>query len=165
MFCDRKHYSERVLFNLFWEMIEMQAKWTNDLDSKIYEDALSIRYKVFVEEQGFPLEVEVDDLEDQSDHVVLYEDELPIAVARMFTEEDGVYTIGRVAVLKSTRTKGLGALLMAEVENKVREYQGKKMFLNSQQTVVDFYKKCGFENVGDTYLEHDVPHQKMQKVL
>lgn len=81
------------------------AVWTENLRSKTYEDAISIRYEVFVNEQNVPEDVEVDELEDKSHHVVLYEENQPVGTARIYHRGDGVYKIQRVAVLKNIAKK------------------------------------------------------------
>ena len=49
----------------------IQAKWTTDTNSDIYKDSLKIRHTVFIDEQNFPPNSDVDDLEEQCEHVVL----------------------------------------------------------------------------------------------
>ena len=54
-----------------------------ELSSKEYQDALYVRKSVFVKEQQIPLEIEVDQNEENAVHLVLYNDqEDPIAAGR-----------------------------------------------------------------------------------
>ena len=62
----------------------------NDIEK---QDALSIRKTVFVEEQGVPLDAEIDEYEDNSRHIILYHDSEPAAVGRYRTYNNGLSLI------------------------------------------------------------------------
>ena len=72
---------------------------------KLPEEAREIRETVFLVEQGF--EVEYDDKDEISVHLVMYKDNnTPVATCRVFkSEKGGVYILGRLAVLKEYRDK------------------------------------------------------------
>lgn len=53
----------------------MKILITKDTMSDIYLDAVRIRQKVFVQEQGVPAKLEIDEKEAYSVHFVLYTDE------------------------------------------------------------------------------------------
>ena len=53
---------------------------TSDLEQ---EDAFSVRRKVFVEEQGVPLDLELDHLDKTAAHFVVYSSESPIGAGRI----------------------------------------------------------------------------------
>ena len=63
--------------------------------------ARKIREKVFIEEQGF--EVEFDNIDESATHILLTIDGDPAATGRVFPKEDGVYILGRIAVLPQYR--------------------------------------------------------------
>ena len=69
---------------------------TSDLER---EDAFSVRRKVFVEEQGVPLNLELDDLDKTADHFVVYSVETPIGAGRIREIDDGIGKVERVCVL------------------------------------------------------------------
>ena len=83
------------------------------------DEAMKIRVEVFVDEQGFV------DLPDETDlvalHFVGYIDSLPVATCRAFKGDDDSYILGRFAVLKEYRGKGLGSELLGAVCNSLRE--------------------------------------------
>ncbi|UDE95786.1 hypothetical protein LHA31_03160 [Carnobacterium viridans] len=62
----------------------MEFIWTTDLSSNNYKDAVKIRNKVFVEEQLVPPELEIDDLEDQTQHVIGYLENKAVSTARIY---------------------------------------------------------------------------------
>ncbi len=68
--------------------------------------ASPIRFAVFVEEQGVPREIELDEHDPVSIHVVAFDDQQPVATGRLLPDGH----IGRMAVLKDWRGRGIGAL-------------------------------------------------------
>lgn len=142
------------------------ARWTNSLQNPVYLDGLQIRKAVFVEEQGFSMEIEVDDLESQCEYLTLYSSQQqPIATARMYLYADGVYKLQRIAVLKSQRGQALGKRLMQEMERKAQLCGVVHLLLGAQDAAIAFYQKCGYQVCDDGYLEEGVPHHTMQKVI
>lgn len=127
-----------------------------------FNDAKTIREIVFVNEQHF--EYEFNEIDKTAFHVVAYENEKPVACARFF-KEDKQYIIGRIAVLKEQREKGLGAKVVQYCEEKIASLGGSHISISAQVRVMDFYKKLGYSPVGDTYMDEDVPHIKMIKDL
>lgn len=126
------------------------------------DDAVFVRTTVFIEEQGF--ENELDGNDKISRHIVIYDNNKPVATCRVFCQS-GKYKLGRVAVLKSCRGKGCGKAVCEAAEDFVREKGGDSLHLNSQIPVIDFYKKLGYETVGGIFLEEDVEHIAMVKKL
>lgn len=143
--------------------MKIKTKWTTDLESTVYKDALIIRHDVFVFEQGVPVDLEIDELENQTEHVVLYQEDEPIAVARILELENDTYKIQRVATLKEFRGKGFGAELMKQIELRIKELNATKITLGAQNTALDFYKKLGYSVEGDEFMDAGIPHHTMIK--
>lgn len=70
---------------------------------KLEQDAKFIRKQVFIIEQNIPEEEEWDDQDMISDHFVVYDQDQPIATARLLQNN----SVGRVAVLKAYRGQGI----------------------------------------------------------
>ncbi len=131
---------------------------------KINSDARYIRNTVFIEEQGF--EREYDEIDSFATHIVIYEKDVALGTCRVFFDEDlGCYHIGRIAVLKEHRGKGLGKLLVTEAEKASKKMGGSEVFIGGQVRVADFYVKLGYTPYGDTYLDEGVPHIGLKKSL
>lgn len=142
------------------------ARWASSLQDSVYLDGLQIRKTVFVEEQGFSLEIEIDEIEDQCEYLTLYSAQnQPLATARIYPYADGVHKLQRIAVLKSQRGKKLGERLMTEMENHAKKYGIKRLILGAQNSAIGFYQKCGYQVFGDGYDEEGVAHHNMQKML
>lgn len=74
------------------------------MEVKVYdylqEDAMNIRCNVFMSEQGY--KNEFDEIDDRALHIVIYNNEKPVATCRIY-REDNTYILGRIAVDKSYR--------------------------------------------------------------
>ena len=92
---------------------------------RLPEEAVRIRKEVFMQEQGF--QEEFDEIDGHAFHLVLFCDGDPAAVLRFWKvrPEDG-WGIGRLAVRKEYRGKGLGAELLAAAGEEIRKAGGEQ---------------------------------------
>jgi predicted GNAT family N-acyltransferase len=117
-----------------------------------------VREAVFIHEQGISVELEWDGHDPRCVHVLASNAMLhPIATARMLP--DG--TIGRMAVLKEWRRRGIGSALMERLLDEARYREIPQVALNAQVYVTGFYRKFGFETTGAEFMDAGIPHIKM----
>ncbi|PHK49809.1 GNAT family N-acetyltransferase [Staphylococcus edaphicus] len=129
------------------------------------EDALQIRKDVFVKEQGVPLENEIDQYEEIATHVIGYDsNHIPFATGRFRPINDGV-KIERVAIMPSHRKSGNGQLLMQFLENVAKQQGFHKLSLNAQCHAQRFYESLGYKAIGDTFIEENIEHIAMTKIV
>lgn len=121
-------------------------------------DAFELRQQVFTQEQGFPAEIDVDEYDDAALHVVLYLNQQPAAVLRCVFLDDGLIKVGRVAVQKAHRGKGLGRALMKFVQQYGNAHQYQKIGLSAQHTAIAFYQSLGYQTEGEMYDEDGMDH-------
>ncbi len=122
----------------------------------------AIRETVFIHEQGVPVDLEWDGLDSSCAHVLAWNDcGEAIGTARM--QPSG--TIGRMAVLKDWRGRGVGrALLETLLDLAVR--QGlPHVTLSAQTHALGFYERAGFRVTGEPFMDAGIPHRKMEKEL
>ena len=132
----------------------------------IYEDALSVRKTVFVEEQGVDPAIEVDDHDETAIHLAAYDDSgEPIGAGRFRTLDDRAGKVERIAVLADHRDDGLGRAIMARIEDLARERGIDRLVLHSQTRAAPFYERVGYERVGEEFEEAGIPHVEMRKEL
>jgi len=143
----------------------IQPLWTTDTSSQIFKDSIAIRHEIFIEEQAYPPGSDIDDLEEDTEHLVLYENKHPIATVRIYNTENHTYRIERVAVRSEARKRGLGTKLMELAEAKIIELGGTRITLKSEDTAIAFYQKFGYEVVGDEIMEYGLSHQQMEKTI
>lgn len=136
------------------------------MEFKIYDtlpqEAREIRLRVFVREQGF--QEEFDTADKFSTHIVAYDGDIPIATCRYYTQ-DSRFLIGRIAVIKQYRGKGIGANMLAFAMEKIRKVGGKEIRIHAQRRAEDFYKKQGFEAFGEVDFDEGCEHVWMKRVL
>ncbi|WP_152619501.1 GNAT family N-acetyltransferase [Cohnella kolymensis] len=135
----------------------------------LLREALNIRMKVFVEEQGVPPDLELDEYDESPTscrHFIVLDDNRPIATGRWKPYEPGVAKMQRIAVLKSYRGTGVGRLLLQGMEDDARQCGCAESLLDAQCTAEDFYRKLGYvtESI-EPFLDADILHVRMRKNL
>ncbi len=133
----------------------IQTSWKKD------RQALShIREKVFIEEQHVTEELEWDDEDKNCTHVLAFDNENnPIGTARI--KKDG--HIGRMAVLKEHRNKGIGSALLNKLTEFAQLNNYTKLYLHAQVEAIPFYKKHGFIICSEEFMDAGIPHKTMTK--
>lgn len=124
-------------------------------------DASPIRFAVFCEEQGVPREIELDEQDALSIHAVAYEGGKPVATGRLLPDGH----IGRMAVLKPWRNRGIGALMLHSLIERAKQRGDHEVALSAQVHAVPFYRANGFVEEGAEYLEAGIRHQAMKRDL
>lgn len=138
--------------------VDRQVEVVPAVSSRELAAAFNIRTQVFVDEQGVPAEMELDQYENVSDHILCTVNHRPVGAARIRKTGQG-YKLERFAVLKKYRHLGVGKAL---VEYCLKNVPGKAhVFLFSQDRVTGFYEKLGFEIAGNYFMEAGIPHVKM----
>lgn len=130
------------------------------MEVKIYrslpDEAMKIRIEVFVKEQGFtdlP-----DDIDDIALHFVAFDNSHPIATCRVFPDGEGGYVLGRFAVIKQLRGKGIGSFLLEKVCSALKDMNAPYIKLHSQYIAKDFYLKNAFLECGEPEYEQNSLH-------
>ncbi|MBD3665484.1 GNAT family N-acetyltransferase [Sulfitobacter aestuariivivens] len=122
-----------------------------------------LRRVVFIEEQGVPVEEEIDALDVESLHLLARDGDTPVGTARVYIADD-IAKIGRVCVLKSHRGAGLGAaLIMAALE--VSAGKARTAKLGAQLHALGFYETLGFAATGPVYDDAGIDHRDMVRPL
>jgi len=123
-----------------------------------HEDAIRhIRHTVFTVEQKVDTTLDFDGLDDKAIQVLCTDQGLPVGTGRMLNDGH----IGRVAVLREYRDKGVGAALMKTLIETARTRRFREVYLYAQVTAVPFYEKLGFEATGDNFTEAGILHTPM----
>ena len=124
---------------------------------QLQQDAKLIRTQVFIVEQHIPEAEEWDDHDAISQHFVIYDQDHPIATARLLQN----HSVGRVAVVKAYRGQGIGRMIMLEIIAYAQQQARPHLQLSSQIHAVSFYQQLGFIVQGDEYDECGIPHIEM----
>ena len=129
------------------------------------EDAFSVRRKVFVEEQGVPLSLELDELDNTSSHFVVYNENVPIGAGRIRESNAGIGKVERVCILPEFRGKHLGKSIMQSLEDHAAVQNFEKVVLNAQSQAIPFYERIGYVITSPEFMDADIPHRTMEKII
>lgn len=122
----------------------------------------AVRQRVFVQEQGIAAELERDALDPVSAHVLAVDDGgQPVGTGRL--APDG--RIGRMAVLASHRSQGIGEALLEALVQAGRQLGLAELHLHAQLPARDFYARLGFLPEGEVFEEAGIGHQQMRRRL
>lgn len=143
--------------------MELHCKAFDELTAGELHEILRVRCAVFVVEQNCPYQ-DVDDIDLQSLHIYLEENEKIAAYLRCFQQVPNTARIGRVLTME--RGKGLGRPLMeAGIRAAKQQLHADKIEIEAQCYASGFYNKFGFEISGEAFLEDGIPHVPMTLTL
>ena len=129
--------------------------------SEAKAEAQRIRFAVFVQEQGVPAELEMDEMDERCLHALAFHEGQAIGTGRLLPDGH----IGRMAVLKPWRGRGVGAALLGRLVEAARRRGDGEALLSAQVHALGFYRAHGFVPYGAVYEEAGIPHQAMKLSL
>jgi predicted GNAT family N-acyltransferase len=122
------------------------------------EEAQRIRFTVFVDEQRVPAEMEMDEHDAVSIHALAYMEGRAVGTGRLLPDGH----IGRMAVLKEWRGRGVGRELLRALMQRARQRGDREVVLAAQVQAISFYAAEGFQPEGPVYVEAGIDHQDMR---
>lgn len=129
------------------------ADWECD-----HAQLVQLRVAVFVNEQGVPEELEVDEFDTDCLHVKALDiDDRFIGTARLLPAG----YIGRMCVHRDYRHLGVGSRMLERLLTEARKRGYKKLMLHAQLSALPFYHRFGFEADSDIFIEAGIDHQHM----
>jgi predicted GNAT family N-acyltransferase len=134
-------------------------------------DAFALRERVFVGEQGVPAEEELDPLDDVARHAVAVVDpghasgESPVIGTLRLLVDGEQAKIGRVAVDRRWRRRGIASRMLALALDGARERGCTSVRLAAQLAATEVYRQAGFAVESDVFEEADIPHVWMGMAL
>ena len=131
------------------------AQWSLDRDL-----LQQVRREVFITEQHVPEELEWDEHDEASFHVLALVNGQAVATGRIKTDGH----IGRMAVTKDFRLQGIGRRVLATLlDHAARVLACDQVYLHAQESAIPFYEKYGFEVCSDVFLDAGIPHRTMTR--
>ncbi|WP_231971231.1 GNAT family N-acetyltransferase [Polynucleobacter necessarius] len=128
-------------------------------------DTFLIRETVFVQEQGVPVVLELDEFDLSATHALAYEGTQSAGTGRLVNLGSGEFQIGRMAVLSRFRGRGLGGKILEKLIDLAKSQGASKIILHSQVSAIPFYEKLGFQAEGSIFDEAGIAHRNMILVL
>lgn len=149
-----------MMNNLIWKI-----KTFNELATKEFHEILKARIDVFIVEQTCPYP-ELDGYDQEAVHLWAENEGEVVAYCRLF--DSGIKykeaSIGRVLTNQKYRKRNLGRTLLRFAINTVESrFRTSSIRISAQNYLLPLYREFGFVEVGETYLEDDIPHTEMKR--
>ena len=135
-----------------------------DVQHPLYRLELELRGRVLRIPLGFPSEDAVTDFEDQCLHVIAVAGERVVACVLLHPQEARGRLL-QMAVDPPFQGRGIGTELVAELEHKGRKMGLSEVFLHARHHAISFYRRLGYEVVGDVFVEVGIEHYQMVKTM
>ena len=120
--------------------------------------AAPIRFEVFVREQRVPAELEMDAMDAQCLHALAFHGQVAVGTGRLLPDGH----IGRMAVLRQFRKRGIGGAMLKRLIEAARARGDREVALSAQVHALPFYRAHGFVEEGPRYEEAGIAHQAMR---
>lgn len=146
-------------------MLNIIIKPFNELSTQELYAILQLRSAVFVVEQDCVYQ-DIDGKDQKAIHILGLKNDKIVAYTRIFKPGDYLEyaSIGRVVVAKNERQHKYGYDMMnASIEAIEKEYQENTIQISAQAYLKSFYSNLGFKQIGEAYLEDNIPHIAMVK--
>jgi ElaA protein len=133
-------------------------------DAAELRQALALRDQVFCGEQGVSAAAERDGRDGEALHLVAVEDARVVGTCRLLFRA-GSAMLGRLAVERDARRRGVGAALLREAADRAREAGATRIGLHAQLGARELYAAGGYVERGDPFVEEGIDHVTMEKQL
>ncbi len=146
-------------------MLTILTKSFAELSTKELYDILQLRAEVFVVEQNCVYQ-DIDGKDQNALHIIGFKNDKIVAYSRIFKPGDYFEKagIGRVVVAANERKFGYGHIIFQHsVEAVETHFRETSIKISAQLYLKKFYESHGFIQVGEGYLEDDIPHIAMIK--
>ncbi|MFC1538679.1 GNAT family N-acetyltransferase [Candidatus Latescibacterota bacterium] len=126
-----------------------------------------LRWKLLRKPWKQPKGSERDELEDMAFHLMICEfDRNPVGIGRLHFNNDNEAQIRYMAVEKQYRKKGIGKLILSELEKEAKNRYVQQIILNARESAVTFYQSSGYTILEPSHiLFNSIRHFKMIKNL
>lgn len=133
-------------------------------DAVELRQALALRDDVFCGEQGVSAEAERDGRDGEALHLVAVEGGRVLGTCRLLFRTRSAF-LGRLAVLREERRRGIAAALLHEAAGHARQAGASRIGLHAQLDVRELYAAGGYVELGEPFVEEGIDHVTMEKQL
>jgi predicted GNAT family N-acyltransferase len=127
----------------------------------------NIRIQVFVIEQQIPWKWEFDEFDTSAIHLIVEINQQIIGTGRFYpsSNDESIYKLGRMAVLKNFRGLGIGTKILNKFEDIAKSKNISEIYLEAQSDKLSFYLKQNYVPKGDKYIMDGIYHNLMSKTI
>ena len=97
--------------------------------------------------------------------IVCMEDEKMLGCCILTKLDNETVRLRQMAVADNLQGKGIGASIINFAENIARDKGFRKVVLHARDTVIGFYEKFGYNITGKQFVEVNIPHHLMERVI
>lgn len=133
-------------------------------DAGELEAALDLRHEVFCVEQGVAVNADRDGRDHEAAQLVATRAGEVVGTCRLLLDHD-LARLGRMAVRRSVRGQGVGALLLDEADRVALAHGADRILLHAQVAARGVYDRAGYRVVSGVFVEEGIDHVTMEKRL
>jgi predicted GNAT family N-acyltransferase len=125
---------------------------------------MALRRAVFCEEQGVPEELERDAGDAAALHLVALDGDRVVGTCRLLGEPPTM-RLGRMAVERALRGRGVGAILLAAAHAAAADRGATAIAIHAQVSALGFWERAGYVAEGPEFVEAGLRHVAMRRTL
>lgn len=134
-------------------------------DSEAYNQTVKLRNEVLRAPLGLVLTEDERKNEFSDFHVAGFLDKNVIACMVLSPYSGSTMKMRQVAVSSDFQGNGIGKSMIVEGEKICRNKNFDRIVLNARDKVVPFYLKLDYKIISEIFIEVNIPHIKMEKIL
>lgn len=130
-----------------------------------YRSELTLRKEVLLQPPGLDLGSENPDGEHCHFHFGLFDGTELVACCMVIPDGQGGGKLRQMAVAETRQGAGIGRKLMVHVEKMLPTLKCSQIVLHARKEAMPFYDRLGYRISSDQFIEVEIPHYRMEKVL
>ena len=130
-----------------------------------YKQMIQLRHAILRQPLGLSFSVEELEKEKGDILIAAFEDDEMLGCCMLTPLNKETVRLRQMAVPSNLQGKGIGASIMSFAENLAYDKGYKKMIMHARDTAIGFYEKFGYKITGHEFLELNIPHHIMEKIL
>ena len=136
-----------------------------DWNSNLYSLEIELRARLLRAPLGLTFSSEELEAESAELHFAMVDQEQVRACAVIVPLSSDLAKLRQMAVHENYQRQGLGSSLIRQIEPALQHRGFQKIELNAREEAVNFYKRLGYQTVGDPFMEVGIGHWKMYRQL
>lgn len=129
-----------------------------------FDAALALRHDVFCVEQGVPAHEERDGRDRSGLHLIAMQEGEVVGTCRLVFV-GGTVQFSRLAVKRSARRQGIASAMLHATDAETRAGGANRIVLHAQTYARALYDRAGYVARGREFVEADIEHIAMEKLL
>lgn len=113
------------------------------------------------------LQFSPEELEREKDDILIgaFEDDTMLGCCLLTRIDNQTVRLRQMVVRNEKQGKGIGRVMMQFAENIARDNRYRTLAMHARMNAVDFYRKQGYQVVGEPFEELSLPHYRMEKSI